>query len=243
MQHSTIVHFVNTKEFEKALQSNTSQAYFEHLGTSDLIARSAASRQQYHSTYVQSFAPMHAALSSKLAKLAIQADTMTRGHDNAVIAALPALPWKFALVDNVEGGMPHTHADVICLPPYIDSLTLRDALRTLIHEKVHVLQRARPDLTKAFVSNNGYYRVCRRNELDRGILSRARSNPDLDQHIYGKNGRISIFLLKKQPVSLADGRIIALFDNETFAGDRGKDEYEHPFEMMAHALSELLVPI
>lgn len=233
------VQMVSAKEFEIALQSDTSNAYFDNMGPSDLIARLASSRQQYRSRYVHSFTPVHPYLRSKLSKLAALADTLTKGHENAAIAALPSIPWKIALVDSVEGGMPHTHADIICLPSGMEWLTPRDALRTLIHEKIHVLQRVRPDLTSSFISEHGYYRVCQRAELDWGVLRRARSNPDLDQNIYGKNGRVSIFQLSKQPVSLTDGTTVTLVDDHT---ETRHERYEHPFEMMAHTLSELLVP-
>lgn len=232
---------VSYAQFVTALHSSTSHVYFVNLGASDLIARQASSRQQYRSAYTSSLVDTHDTRRTRLFRLARHADSLcatTAFKDVPAIAALPFFPWKFAELDGVEGGMPHTHADVICLPATdIDRRQDQDILRMLIHEKLHVLQRFRPDITNEFIGSAGYHRVCHRTELDRRILDRARSNPDLDQYIYRRNRRVTIFQLSDQPTSLTDGRTVTLVGTgET------DDTYEHPYEMMAHTLSELVVP-
>lgn len=230
---------VSPAQFASALQSSTSHAYFGNLGASDLFARRASSRQQYRSAYTSSLVNTHGTRRAQLFRLARHADSLCAASafkDVPALAALAAVPWKFAELEGVEGGMPHTHADVICLPANEDRRQNQDLLRTLIHEKLHVLQRLRPDITNEFLGLAGYYRVCHRTELDTRILNRARSNPDLDQYMYGKNGRVAIFQLSDQPTSLTDGGPVTLVGTET------DDTFEHPFEMMAHTLSELVVP-
>lgn len=228
-------------QFATALQSSTSNAYFDNLGASDLFARRASNRQQYRSAYTSALVHTNDARRTQLYRLARKADSLCAAAEFdtvPAITALPAVPWKFVELDGVEGGMPHTHADVICLPASndLDRRHDQDTLRTLIHEKLHVLQRLRPDITHDFLGAAGYYKVCHRKELDRRVLDRARSNPDLDQHIYGMNGRVTIFQFSDQPTSLSDGGPVALVGMQT------GDKYEHPYEMMAHTLSELVVP-
>jgi len=69
---------------------------------------------------------------------------------------LVALPWRFVKVDNdIEGGLPHTRGSVIMLSALLMRVInetaptgyLRpDIMQILLHEQVHVLERARPQL-------------------------------------------------------------------------------------------------
>jgi hypothetical protein len=58
-----------------------------------------------------------------------------------------AIEWKFAIVeDRIERGMPHTIYDTIVLPVWIVLRLVKDyrdskLLETLVHERVHVLQK------------------------------------------------------------------------------------------------------
>ena len=71
-----------------------------------------------------------------------------------VYPGLVALPWRIVKVkDNIEGGLPHTRGSVIVLSAsLLRSLVLSSQMQRwepeymnlFIHERVHVIQRARP---------------------------------------------------------------------------------------------------
>lgn len=260
---------VSAAQFESALQTASSRAYFQNMGESDLNARQAGNTREYRARYVKSLIPHPSPDKIRLLfDLAKRADVLCLGHIDAVLAALPSIPWKFAILqDGVEGGMPHTHADVVCLPSsFIDRLSANadaDALlRTLIHEKIHVLQRARQDLSEAAITAAGYKRVCERAEIHKWMLDRVRSNPDLDRFIYSRPGRCATVSLladsddPTHPMSLSETTLEC--GVPTLSADREQpdssyndgsgtdgvpDRYEHPNEMMAYTLSELVVPM
>lgn len=231
---------VTREEFDRSLNS----AYFSNMGTSDINARSAQGSKQYRDTYVKSLIiwPENEPCIQQLFKLARRADALCEDHSVPAIAALPHIPWRFAILqDNVEGGMPHTHSDVVCLPlSFLNHSSMSHSLRTLIHEKIHVLQRLRKDLTDAYVAKAGYKRVIRRGNIQSGILSKVRSNPDVDGYVYSREGNCAT-VFKLSGKSLAD--VIAVCAETENPETDSPDIYEHPFEMMAYSLSEIIVPL
>lgn len=234
---------VTREEFNRSLNS----AYFSNLGLGDMQARAAQNSREYRDTYVKSlmlFTENEPCIQN-LFKLARKADDYCRGHSVPALAALPGIPWRFAILrDDVEGGMPHTHSDVVCLPQsFLGHPSKTHAIRTLIHEKIHVLQRLRKDLTDAFVAAAGYKRVLQRSSLDPAMLSHVRSNPDVDGYIYRRQGACpTIFQLSGR--SLSDILSVCLeMEDGTDSSTDSTDSYEHPFEMMAYSLSELVIPL
>lgn len=245
---------VSEAEFLEVLRTPASSAYFDGMGVCDLRARSCQNTDEVRARVEGSQAQVLAPDQARLFELAHRADRLCFEHAVPVLAALPGIPWRFAVLDDgVEGGMPHTHGDVVCLPRAFFSKADAHCIRTLVHEKIHVCQRARPDLCERHVTEaDGYVRVCLRHELGPDILRRARSNPDLGAHIYRRRDRsksVTIFTLSDYPTSLSDGRNVALVlpcvsCSANGLGEEGgglPDEFEHPFERMAHTLSESVI--
>lgn len=132
--------------------------------------------------------------------------------------------------------MPHTHATIICLPRTFLSQDDATCVQTLVHEKIHVWQRTQPWTCAAYVAVAGYLRACRRDALGPDVRRRTRSNPDIDDFVYRRPpGGATVFLLAERPTSLSDGSVTSL------DGGASCDRYEHPYEAMAHTLSESLV--
>ncbi|GAX84488.1 hypothetical protein CEUSTIGMA_g11908.t1 [Chlamydomonas eustigma] len=149
-------------------------------------------------------------------------------------------PWKIAVFDDaVEDGLPHTHGDVICLPASLvsEGREQRALAQTLAHERVHVLQRARPELFDTL-----YARLWRLRRVPRPILrddDPFRSNPDLDAYDYGPSDddRVVKAMYATDPPNLRSSVLVAVSDDgrdvrETTAA------YEHPHEAAAHMLAE-----
>ncbi len=94
----------------------------------------------------------------------------------------------------LEGNMPHTHQNIIVMPPFwFDSLTDEDKLTnagsTLIHELVHVEQRFKPQKYQDLYKKWNYHKADYIDNMEE-ILALHRHNPDEDnyQWIWENNG-------------------------------------------------------
>lgn len=232
--------FVTTAQFGDALDSVSSRSYFRNMGAMDLVARRCDSCD-YSKRVLDALVGPDDHQARTLVTHAHEADRRCRRHTVPALRALPSIPWRFAVLsDDVEGGMPHTHHDVVCIPRAI--LSGGDWLvRLLIHEKLHVLQKTRPGLCAASLADAGWVKVGRRSDVDGRLLSRARSNPDTDGFIYRRTGHcptLAVFGADR----LTDTERVCAWDREQPTAGPGPDVFEHPFEMIAYSLSELAVP-
>lgn len=185
------------------------------------------------------------------AKRIIEAcDVADRDIKNAGCQRLAGLTWKLVVLDDeVENGYPHTISDVICLPQSF----IKDehpSIVTLIHEKIHVFQRAYPDETAKIVSRLGYRPFteseARRNSCD-DMRRRLRANPDLDGRLYvnRSTGCIPAAVYKHgddKIQSLADASLVCLnVKDKTGKSVKDEPKYEHPYEEMAYRFSLVIV--
>lgn len=152
--------------------------------------------------------------------------------------------------------MPHTHGNMVCLPLSFvnqmdDQKTQAGMIKTLIHEKIHVLQRTLPELWARTVAALGYVPTMRRDDLSVDQKHRARSNPDLDDMIYSRPGRCAtVYMLPERVEEEDEGEnglssgwmTLSLTEPECVDGSNMMvDEYEHPNEMVAYTLSEAIL--
>lgn len=243
---------ISKDEFLTALKSPESVSYFENMSVVDVIARNSTSNSQVLTEYIGAFVPSRNISTSqrvRLHDLSSYSDALCSGSTHHVINELPSISWRFAILqDTAECGMPHTHSNMICLPlawlnQAMDDNQRLNMVRTLIHEKLHVLQRLRSDLTDCWITKQGYTKVMRRSQLLPAISNYARSNPDLDPYIYARPGKCAtIFVFQpSHPRSLSrvQARCVCLQHRH---GD-ALEKYEHPNEMMAYQLSELVTQV
>ena len=96
------------------------------------------------------------------------------------------IPWKFGFVEGqiYEYGLPHTRADIIFLAPSIISTTDEELTRTLVHEKVHIYQRAHSEDIQQWIGENYYEAFDMISNRDK--TSDIRSNPDIGDWYYMK---------------------------------------------------------
>lgn len=155
-------------------------------------------------------------------------------------AKLRILPWKIAVVAApapgapavaYEANLPHTRGDVIFIPAsYIpaaadaDAATDRRLATTLLHEKIHVYQKAYPTDIADALTAEGYTR----HKL-RSADPRARANPDLDQWIYKdpKGAVMTATYTSDAPTSITDV-------TQTHAA-----AFEHPYERIAYTIAAM----
>jgi hypothetical protein len=160
-------------------------------------------------------------------RLAREADAKFAGITEIDGRAAAALKWTVAKVsENYERGMAHTRrirADriVIFLPESALRESRDDILDTLVHEKVHVYQKAYPIETAAWIQARGFTRWMRRVDLAATGV-RVRSNCDLDEWVY----------------VTPDARRPMLIEYDTETNDETQAAMEHPYELMAYGISK-----
>jgi len=94
-------------------------------------------------------------------------------------------------------------------------------LDTLVHEKVHMYQKAYPIETKAWIRARGFTRWMRRVDLAATGV-RIRSNCDLDEWVY----------------VTPDARRPMLIEYDTETNDETQAAMEHPYELMAYGIAK-----
>lgn len=119
---------------------------------------------------------------------------------------------------------PHTHGRFIMLPESWLEQNMkvgggRATQKTLIHELIHVYQRFHPGEANVYVTRVLGYQAA--GYLSNSIHGSSRSNPD-------KN-----FIIYKD----ADGQTLS---SEYGEGSKTKDARDHPFEVMAYYLADVL---
>lgn len=158
-----------------------------------------------------------------------------------------SVPWVLAFVeDRVEGGMPHTHGGVICLPfkwALMGSGSPAAAfIQTLIHERIHILQRRFPQIAQKLVYQMLRIRpAMHRHDLEPFLKSHWRTNPDLDSYVYS-DGVIALF--NDNAETLSNIHLVSLFKRglPTIPSSKSSNssksaESEHPFETMAYRVA------
>eukprot|EP00877_Chromochloris_zofingiensis_P002862 jgi/Chrzof1/12577/UNPLg00530.t1 len=185
---------------------------------------------------------------AKLRQSARTADGLLRQLGLAKVAGIP---WRLIQADMaVEGGYPRTHGSCIFLPVKWVNWPDRDLVAILIHEKVHVFQRLHPAETNQLILHFWGYQAydLRANFLQHPELKLlARSNPDLNGLVYGRNGTVAIqaFDDLKSAVSLASASlqripIKASSQPRQPALDPPacvRQHHEHPYEEMAYLIA------
>lgn len=185
--------------------------------------------------------------------------------DGTVVARMP---WNIAFVSGqvYEHGLPHTRDDVIFLSTDILSVPAEELARTLVHEKVHIFQRANIEAMEMWLAENNYEAFDR--IANRDFESDFRSNPDIGDWYYMKCKRPAPYArpsetdanaeelnLKRQNWLMDNCKpMVAIYEN------KGKDpegndvpmdpenitqirkgtggEHEHPYEKMAYDIAK-----
>lgn len=199
--------------------------YIHNLSQWDLIARNVNTQDEYKQNIIAGNFTEEQKV--RFAKAATAADTFfnTIQLNNIDGKKIAEIPWILAITKNnsYENGLPHTRENIIFVSDN-QTETHETLVKTLIHEKIHVYQRAYPEDMNTFLSEIGFSRVKRRHGIPR-----IRANPDLDEWIYvnQKTGKEMYALYSSDmPHDITD---IVLND----------PAFEHPFELVSYKISEL----
>ncbi len=224
----TLVTFPTREEVAPILRAST---YFPEMSALDLRARKAESANAYVTRYEHSIVPLSEKQKDAIEDLAHGVDNITKAYKR-----LYAIPWKVVAFEGVEHDFPHTIADIVFLPIDILEDTAKSAMQTLLHEKIHVYQRAFPLETNLLVQKMWGYKM--HSLRTRHPLSR--SNPDLNRVVYGKQRWGMLQEFTNTANDLRDSKV-------QFVGEPPDtwtavaESYEHPYERMAYEISKFLV--
>ena len=239
---TALVSFPSRRHVARIVQGSP---YFERFTPLDCRARGVATPEQYKKKYVDAaLGELSLETRAALSKCAQRAAEACRAEP--AIADLGRAPWRIVLFDpSVENGYPHTLGDAIFLPSTFVGWSEDDQVSTMIHERVHVLQRMHPEAAQAWIRANGYARVP--DEVARRALSRVpvRANPDVDGHLYADSSTgcaVAQVYASAEPASLADSRVAHVLCSSTKGVPTQPPVYEHPYEHMAYAIEKARGP-
>jgi len=171
---------------------------------------------------------------------------------HAMLTMSATLPWRVAfLTDAAEGGWPHTHGTVICLPiSVLNGLSKRThhtLVELLVHERTHVLQRLDPEAARRTIRawyGDSVHPVARRGAVESRLAERLRSNPDIDAYVYGGYPSVMAFPSLRDAVevgmrsaTLQRHRARPAGGQQAQAQGQAQGQaqaHEHPFESMAY---------
>ena len=218
--------------------------YFARMSKPDLFARGADSINGYINKYITNLLVFTDKEKRILRSLAGECDVILSHYPN-----ITALPWKFAKVSlHIELGWPHTIGDTIVLSDsyFTDSVT--QMLITMIHEKIHVYQRAYPEYTKRCILQYMPYRIYSK----RSIIPLLANNPDLDDYVYlYKDIPVYSGYSSRYPKNISHVYLYTIPKDATTSymmiprSDIDLDEairqVDHPYEVMAEYIAYILL--
>ena len=233
----------------KALLLSDPGGYVAGMTRADLAARGAQSTAEYLArsgelahefTEAERRATVRAILSVQAWLTA--APRAGRALSGVNFAKLAKLPWRVASTAPAGGGaagayeanLPHTRSDVVLIAPALipsgdDIVSQKRFAATLLHEKIHVYQRAYPQDIAAALDAEGYVR-----KSLRASVALARANPDLDDWVY----------LDPEAGPTKGKPMVALYASENPSGitdvtQANAAAFEHPYERMAYRIAAM----
>ena len=210
--------FLSKSEFERVLDEDK-DGFLGGLTEMDLYARRASSRQDYLERAKRLTSDFTAGEKSRILNIIKTIQSKDLSH-----FGIDSIKWdKLKLIfakSEYEDGYPHTRGDIIVLNDNTLSRSDSDLRNTIIHEKVHIYQKAYPHDIRAFLDGAGFTIADHRKSY-----RLARANPDLDQFVYkSRDGTIHMSEYRSDKPS-------GIWDIT------GTSDGEHPLEMMAYRIA------
>jgi hypothetical protein len=215
-----------TKEETSQIITSNSDNYFEKFNNYDLIARNVNSLDEY----LEKISDVPYNFTSKQKEIItnciikINSNLINKINESWIENnKLLYIPWKIGVIKtlNYEYGLPHTRNDVIIIPVNIIEFTDSFA-NTLLHEKLHVYQKMYPDDFDIYLKENNF----NKHQLYINTNINYRSNPDVDDWIYEKDGKIYVSEYKQKPKTILD---VNFYPKNSY-------KYEHPREKSVYDL-------
>lgn len=221
----TNILFLTKNETYNYLHSDP-DGYINNLSPIDLYARKTNSINSYRIKAANSALDFPENLKLKIVAAVNKANKLLEKTriEKVNCSEIISLPWIFGLTNGTdyEDGLPHTRSNIIFISTNLDD-SVNNLVKTLIHEKIHIYQRAHPEEISYYLESKGYVKS------KHGLgIPRVRSNPDLDGWIYYSpitKKEMIAYYSSDTPSSITD---ITLTD----------PSFEHPYELMAYTITE-----
>ena len=209
--------------------------YFESFSKADASARHCRDSRTCKEAFLNSLVPLSSLEKKKLLRMVSAAsEAMIRSDSPELRRISVPRPWRIAKFDGQgrgEGPYPHTRGPIIFLPQGFFSGTDESAcVETLVHEAIHVWQRAQPPREGGVRIEDAI--------RDPDILARRRSNPDLDDRLYGSGSAACVCMQvfdRIDPTSLSQSTAAEVAYGGKLTGRTCA--YEHPNEAEAYQLA------
>jgi hypothetical protein len=200
----------------KIIKSN--KEYFNSMHSNDYKVRQITKIEDYYEAIDNSVIDISDKEKSILKEMIDKADNKINGINLKWFDGKKAnqLKWKIGFIQGrmYEYGLPHTIKDTIILNRN-NLLDGKDLINTLVHEKVHIYQKAYPEDVKLYLEINRFIPIKEREEKDN-----IRANPDINNIIYKRDNIIYSTTYNVNPKNILDTK-------------ERNQYYEHPFETMA----------
>ncbi len=220
--------YLSKTELEKTLINNKDK-YYDTFNDNDLRVRNIENVKDYYEIIKSCCISINNNYINILDKITRIADDKIKkvkinGFDGIKASKIQ---WTIGLFTgkNYEYGLPHTRNLIIVIPESIIN-NEQVLLRVLIHEKIHVYQKLYQEDANNWIKNNGFKKYKLRSKSDN-----IRANPDIDKYIY-KNNKNLIFMSKYNDLPLTINDVTYQPINDY--------KYEHPLEIMAYTLEDLI---
>ena len=224
-----ITKILNDNDLKNFLK-NDSDSYFKNMSIHDLRARKSLTVNDYIEKVIK-FSNKKLNIKDYLILLycVIKADIFFYNLKSEYLPMdhnIHKILWKFGITKNknYEEGFPHTRTDIIFIDINIikninTKKDLKDFIKLLIHEKIHIYQRYNKGKLYNILERKGY-----KVKYTKKIFKLVRANPDLDNWIYENNeGKLMIYKYNSA--------------NPNGINDVTKTtEYEHPYEMISYII-------
>lgn len=220
--NSSKYNFLSKRDSYSILRNN--DVYYETFSPLDLKARGIKKVKDYFPIIRKSIDQFTREEKEMLIEWMTKADLRLssiyiEGFDGKKAARMK---WKVICMKGLqyENGFPHTINDTIILyKEMINGMNEKDWISLLMHEKVHVYQRKYKKDVKRYLRANRFDRIYHYDQ------SRRRANPDIDEYVYRKAGRIYETRYRTQ--------------SPTDIHDCVNKKYEHPYEEMAYKIEKM----
>ena len=222
-ENNTSPIFLNENDLFVILKMDNDD-YYKSFFKNDFITRNISTVDDYVNLIKQSLSNFNEFQKEKLLKCIKKVNNIFKDIDLEWFNGKKAnnLQWKFGCIKGelYENGLPHTRNDIIIISVNnVNKYSENKLINTLIHEKIHIYQKAYPDDIEKYIINNNFIKFKKRDKYDN-----IRANPDLDKWIYkDNNNNIYQAVYMNNPKTIED---IKYYPVDT-------QKYEHPYEKMA----------
>ena len=231
LENFSMINFLSRSNIEDIIY-NDYDKYYDRFYKIDWVARHINSKDEYINLIKtnNTCSEFNSNEKDRLTKLIILIETNFKANLNKIdipIDLLLQTPWNIGLCKGTiyENGFPHTRNLNIILSDLHLTLSDSNLSKILLHEKIHIFQKAFPDITKQYLYTQKF-KISGKRTPD----SMIRVNPDTNDDVYinSNNVVLSCKYNSMNPSSINDVNILSQLD-------------EHPLEFMAINLEEKFI--